>query len=89
LSRITRDRTEARHDFDATLKDLFQRDRPTLLRRLCRGVPVKEFLNVELPRVSQRRVDLLLSLADGSLLHIEFQTSARWNIPYRMLEYWG
>jgi predicted transposase YdaD len=87
--RITGDRTEARVDFDATLKDLFQRDRPTLLRRLCRGVPVKEFLNVELPRVSQRRVDLLLSLADGSLLHIEFQTSARRNIPYRMLEYWG
>lgn len=50
---------------------------------------MKEFLNVELPRVSQRRVDLLLSLADDSLLHIEFQGSARPNIPYRMLEYWG
>jgi hypothetical protein len=27
-------------DFDATLKDLFQRDRPTLLRRLSHGVRV-------------------------------------------------
>jgi hypothetical protein len=77
-------------DFDATLKDLFQRDRPTLLRRLSHGVRVKGFLslNVELPRVEQRRVDLLVSLADNSLLHVEFQSARDPAMPYRMLEYW-
>jgi hypothetical protein len=49
-------------NFDATLKDLFQRERLTLLQRLSGGVPVKEFLNVELPKVQQRRVDLLIAL---------------------------
>jgi hypothetical protein len=75
-------------DFDATLKDLFQRDRPTLLRRLSRGIRVTGFLNVELTRVEQRRVDLLVSLADGSLLHIEFQSARDPAMSYRMLEYW-
>jgi hypothetical protein len=80
--------TRKAFDFDAALKDLFQRDRPTLLRRLTGGVGVKEFLNVELPRVQQRRVDLLISLTDGSLLHIEFQSAPDPSMRYRMLEYW-
>jgi hypothetical protein len=75
-------------DYDATLKDLFQRDRPTLLRRLSHGIHVTGFLNVELPRVEHRRVDLLVSLADGSLLHIEFQSARDRNMLYRMLDYW-
>ena len=74
-------------DFDATLKDLFQQDRPTLLGRLTHGVAIREFLNVELPKVQQRRVDLLIALADDTLLHVEFQSAHDRQIAYRMLEY--
>ncbi|HXQ25987.1 MAG TPA: hypothetical protein VN822_06240 [Candidatus Acidoferrales bacterium] len=75
-------------DFDGALKDVFQQDRPTLLTLLTRGLAVKEFLNVELPKVQERRVDLVLSLEDGSILHIEFQSTNDRNMAYRMVEYW-
>jgi hypothetical protein len=47
-------------NFDGALKEVFQEDRPTLLKHLTRGLAVKEFLNVALPRVQERRVDLVL-----------------------------
>ncbi len=75
-------------DFDGALKELFQQDRPTLLDRLTAGVAVKEFLNVELPRVQERRVDLLVLLEDGTILHIEFQSTNDRRMAYRMVEYW-
>ena len=75
-------------DFDGALKEVFQQDRPTLLNYLTRGLAVKEFLNVELPKVQERRVDLVLSLEDGSILHIEFQSTNDRNMAYRMVEYW-
>src|SRR5215831_15063467 len=75
-------------DFDAALKLLFQEDRPTILRRLSRGVAIREFLNLELPAVRQRRVDVVCALADGSLLHIEFQSTRDPDMAYRMLEYY-
>jgi hypothetical protein len=40
-----------------------------------------------LPKVQQRRVDLLIALADGTLLHVEFQSARDRHIAYRMLEY--
>jgi hypothetical protein len=76
-------------DFDGALKEVFQEDLPTLLKRLTRGLAVKEFLNVELPKVRERRVDLVLSLEDDSLLHIEFQSTNDRNMAYRMVEYWA
>jgi hypothetical protein len=76
-------------NFDGALKDVLQHDQPTLLTQLTGGVPVREFLNVELPKVQDRRVDLLLSLADNTLLHIEIQSSNDARMPYRMLEYWS
>jgi hypothetical protein len=75
-------------DFDGTLKQVFERDRPTLLRRLTGGVAIKGFLNVELPKVHERRVDLVISLADGAILHMELQSSNDPQMAYRMLEYW-
>jgi len=61
------------NQYDLILKDLFQRDRPSLLDRLTGGIAIREFLNVELPKVQERRVDLVLLLEDGTVLHIEFQ----------------
>jgi predicted transposase YdaD len=70
-------------DFDAALKELFEVDRPSLLRRLARGVKLREFLNVELPRVQMPRADIVVRLADGTILHIEFQSTNSWRIGFR------
>jgi len=70
--------------YDLVVKDLFQRDHPSLLDQLTGGVPVREILNVELARVEERRADLVLSLADRTILHIEFQSGNDQDMPYRM-----
>jgi hypothetical protein len=70
--------------YDWVVKDLFQRDHPSLLDQLTAGVNVREVLNVELARVEERRADLVLSLADKTILHIEFQSGNDKDMPYRM-----
>lgn len=70
--------------YDLVVKDLFQRDHPSLLDHLTAGVAVREVLNVELARVEERRADLVFSLADKTLLHIEFQSGNDKDMPYRM-----
>lgn len=69
--------------YDLVVKDLFQRDHPSLLDRLTAGVAVREVLNVELARVEERRADLVYLLADETLLHIEFQSDNDKDMPYR------
>lgn len=69
--------------YDLVVKDLFQRDRPSLLDELTGGIAVREILSVELARVEERRADLVLSLADGTILHIEFQSGNDRDMPYR------
>ncbi|MEO8127498.1 MAG: hypothetical protein ABJF23_03505 [Bryobacteraceae bacterium] len=69
--------------YDVVVKDLFQQDHPSLLDKLTGGVAVKEVLNVELARVEERRADLVLSLADGPILHLEFQSTNDRDMPYR------
>ncbi len=68
---------------DGLLKDMFQHDRPTLLKRLAGGLAVREYLNVEFPKLIERRLDLVLLLADGSILHIEVQGANDRDMPYR------
>jgi hypothetical protein len=69
--------------YDLVVKDLFQRDHPSLLDQLTDGVAVREVLSVELARVEERRADLVLLLADGTILHIEFQSGNDKDMPYR------
>ena len=54
-------------NYDGVLKDMFQEDRPVLLDELTGGIAVTEFLNVELPKVLEWRLDLVMRLADGYL----------------------
>ena len=75
-------------EFDATLKEFLQQQPTSLLLELTGGVPVVEFLNVELPSVQERRLDLVLLLADETLLHIELQSSNDRDMGLRMLEYY-
>ena len=69
--------------YDMAVKELFQRDHPSLLDQLTAGVAVRQVLNVELPRVLERRADLVLLLANGTILHIEFQSFNDKDMPYR------
>ena len=73
-----------RSKYDLVVKDLFQRDHPSLLDQLTAGVAVREVLSVDLARVEERRADLVLSLANGTILHIEFESGNDKDMPYRM-----
>ena len=77
-----------RFQFDGALKQFFERQQPSLVLDLTGGVAVKQSLNVELPRVQERKVDLVLLLADESLLHIEFQGTNSKDMALRMSEYY-
>jgi hypothetical protein len=72
---------------DATLKGLITGDAEGTLRLLGVLGPVSRWLNVELPRVQNQRVDLLAELAAGQLLHIELQSTNDAGMHLRMLEY--
>jgi hypothetical protein len=65
---------------------LFQRS-ATALRQLT-GVPVERWLNVEVPRVRNPRVDLLGETQEGELVHVEFQSSNDPAMAHRMADYY-
>ncbi len=76
--------------YDAVLKDLFQRDHPTLLTQLIgldprsSGIGVKQTLNVELAMIEERRADLLFELEDGSLFLLDIQSTNDSAMGYRV-----
>src|SRR3989449_3860217 len=74
--------------YDAVVKDLFQKDRPSLLDQLTGGVKIRAFLNVDLAKVLERRADLVVLLEDGTILHIEFQSTNDKDMAYRAGIYW-
>src|SRR5882724_441251 len=74
---------KARFNYDVVVKDLFQRDHPSLLDQLTRGRKVREFLNLELAAVEERLADLLILLEDNTILHIDFQSSNDRDMVYR------
>ena len=76
-----------RRHSDGPLKDILQRDPTILIGRLTGGREVVEFLNVELPAIQQRSVDLAMLLADGSILHVEFQSRNDARMARRMAMY--
>jgi len=62
--------------YDATLKQLFERQARGLLHLLTGSSGVREFLNVEMPQVNVPRLDLLARMDDtGRLVNVEFQTT--------------
>lgn len=77
-----------RIDFDGALKEFFETERPGLLSQLTGGKGVKQFLNVELPTVRTRKVDLLLLLEDDTILHVELQSGNHRDMAMRMAEYY-
>ena len=74
-------------DYDITLKVLITSAAGETLRLLGAPGPVRRWLNVELPKVQNQRVDLLAEIVSGQLLHIELQGTNVADMPQRMLEY--
>jgi hypothetical protein len=72
-------------NYDTALKTFLRHGREML--RALTGVSVERWLNVELPEVRNRRVDLLGETANGRLVHIELQSTNDPAMALRMLEY--
>lgn len=51
--------------YDSVVKDMFQPDRPGLLKMLTGGRKIVAFLNTEFAVVDKRIADLLIRFADG------------------------
>jgi hypothetical protein len=73
-------------EYDVALKLLLRSSAGIAMRELT-GVAVETWLDVELPRVQNRRVDLLGETADRSLIHMELQSTNEAAMPLRMAEY--
>jgi hypothetical protein len=72
--------------YDVALK-LLLRGSATLTMRELAGGAVDKWLEGELPKVENRRVDLLGELAGGGLVHLELQSGNEAGMPLRMAEY--
>lgn len=70
--------------YDAIVKDLFQRDQPSILARCVGDRKIRGFLNIEFAIVEERIADLLVELDDGTIVHIEFQSDNQSAMPLRM-----
>src|SRR6266571_6264494 len=73
--------------FDTVLKTLLQSSRLLLLESLS-GVPIREWINVELPKAQLNKLDLVAWLTDGRLYHLELQSGNDPDMACRMLEYY-
>ena len=72
-----------KYSYDTILKDMFERDRPSLLESITGGVAIRGFLNVELPKVIDRRIDCVAEMVNNRLCHIEFQSRNHRKMPIR------
>ena len=73
-------------EYDVTLKLLLQGSATRTIHSLT-GTAVAKWLDVELPKVQNRRLDLLGETVDGGLVHLELQSSHDASMPLRMAEY--
>jgi len=74
-------------DYDVTLKLLLRGSASFTLRELT-GTAVEKWLDIELPKVQNPRLDLLGEIpGDQSLIHLEVQSTNDPAMPVRMAEY--
>lgn len=72
--------------FDITLKDILSA-KPKRLFKLLTGSEEAEVLDVEFAETKLRKPDVVLQLQNGSIYHIELQSTNDKDMPLRMLEY--
>src|ERR1019366_6799767 len=73
-------------DYDIALKPLLQGSATLTMRELT-GTAVAKWLDVDLPKVQNLRLDLRGETVDGGLVHVELQSSNDAAMPLRMAEY--
>ncbi len=73
-------------EYDVALK-LLLRGSARLTMLALTGTTVEEWVDVELPKVQNTRVDLLGKTADHGLIHLELQSTNEATMPLRMAEY--
>jgi hypothetical protein len=73
-------------EYDVTLKLLLRSSARLALRELT-GINIDTWLDAELPKIQNLRLDLLGKAADGTLVHLELQSSNDHEMPLRMAEY--
>jgi hypothetical protein len=73
-------------EYDVALKLLLQGSATITMRELT-GTAIAKWLDVELPKVQNLRLDLLGQTVDGDLIHLELQSSNDAAMPFRMIEY--
>ncbi len=74
--------------YDNLLKTIFFDAMPALLR-LMNCAPVVEYLNVEFPPRHKLVADVVALLADGRILHVEFQVQNDPEMLWRCFHYFG
>ena len=74
--------------YDILLKTIFLDAMPALLR-LLKCAPVVEYLTVEFPRKHKMVADVVALLADGRILHLEFQVRNDPKMHWRCYRYFG
>src|SRR6266568_7842889 len=77
-------------EYDVALKLLLRGSAKLTARLTMReviGAAVEKWLDVELPRVQNKRVDLLGETNEASLVHLELQSGNDVTMPLRMAEY--
>jgi hypothetical protein len=73
-------------EYDVALKVLLQSPARSTLSELT-GMAIAKWLDVELPKVQNLRLDLLGETVDGELLHLELQSTNNSAMALRMAEY--
>ena len=73
-------------EYDVALKLLLRGSAKLTMRELT-GTAVETWLDIEMSKVQNSRVDLLGETADKGLVHLELQSGHDPNMPLRMAEY--
>ena len=73
-------------EYDVALKLLLRGSAQLTVRELT-GASVETWIDVELPKIQNLRVDLLGETAEGGLVHLELQSSNDSAMALRMAEY--
>ena len=73
-------------EYDVALKLLLRGSAQLTIRELT-GASVETWIDVELPKIQNLRVDLLGETAEGGLVHLELQSSNDSAMALRMAEY--
>ena len=74
------------NEYDVALKNILTRPGTAVLTLLT-GSSSFRWLNVEVPKVNNRRVDLLGEAPNGELTHIELQAANEKDFPLHMARY--